>query len=108
MREPSEVPAVTSDTKDAVAQRMSDVARKWRVRTGGTGLVVVDGPGRGREIVFAWMDVERWKEWMKSMYGIKDAGSVRDGQENELEDVQVVIADHSVGPPVPRISSRLN
>lgn len=83
--------AVTSDTKDAVAQRMSDVARKWRVRTGGTGLVVVDGPGRGREIVFAWMDVERWKEWMKSMYGITVKGDTKD-----LDQVDVVIADHQV------------
>ncbi|KAI5119626.1 hypothetical protein M0805_007890 [Coniferiporia weirii] len=26
-----------------------------------------------RDVVFAWMDAERWASWMKSMYGIKSA-----------------------------------
>ncbi len=84
--------------KTKIMDRLRDIGQKWRVRTDGSGVV------HGREAVFTWMDGGEWADWMKSMYGIKDAGSVRDGQENELEDVQVVIADHSVGPPVPRIS----
>lgn len=83
--------------KTKIMERLRDIGQKWRVRTDGSGVV------HGREAVFAWMDGGEWADWMKSMYGVKDAGAVRDGQENELEDVQVVIADHSVRPlaPVP-------
>ncbi|KAF8960247.1 thioredoxin domain-containing 5 [Flammula alnicola] len=77
--------------KEKIMQRLRDVGKKWRVRTDGTLGVV-----HGREIVFAWMDGGEWAEWMKSMYGIQGAG-VHEGKEgeDELEDTQVVIADHS-------------
>ena len=38
-----------------------------------------------REVVFTWMDAERWASWVKSMYGIK-GGDVP----------SVVITDHRV------------
>ena len=44
-----------------------------------------------RDVVFTWMDGERWSNWLKSMYGIVDAG--------RAETPSVVIADHAVGVP---------
>ena len=52
----------------------------------------------GREVVFTWMDMDEWGKWMKAMYGIQpkndDHHHDYDGQ--DLEDVKVIIADHSV------------
>lgn len=79
---------ITASTKALSAkieERMRDVAKKWKVRTGGSGEV------NGREVIFTWMDAERWKEWMKSMYGLKV-----DDDDKDLDDVKVVIADHKV------------
>ena len=78
--------------KDKVRQRLRDVAKKWRVRTEGNGVV------HGREVVWTVMDKTKWANWLKSMYGIKDAATEpAEGKEHEeLEDVRVVIADHSV------------
>lgn len=42
----------------------------------------------GREVVFAFMDLDRWKDWLKSMYGI--ASVDKDG----LDSVPVVVVDH--------------
>lgn len=80
--------AVTKDNKEKVKEKFEEIGSKWRVRTHGTGRV----NGTGREVIFAWMDVERWKDWMKSMYGITAKSS------DELEDVDIVIADHQVRP----------
>lgn len=66
-----------------VEERIRDISKKWRVRTGGSGEVA------GREVVFSWMDAQRWKDWMKSMYGI-----TMDEDEDDLDDVKVVVADH--------------
>jgi len=74
--------------KAKVGARIRDIAKKWRVRTDGSGV------GHGREVVFAWMDSKRWAEWLSSMYGITS----EEGKVDELEDVRVVIADHSVSP----------
>lgn len=51
-------------------ERVKDVARKWRANKGATN------------VVFTWMDSDKWAKWLKSMYGFKESG--------------VVIADHSV------------
>lgn len=83
--------------KAKIMERLRDVGEQWRLRTDGSGVV------HGREIVFAWMDGGEWAEWMKSMYGITDAGVVVEGEE-ELQGVQVVIADHSVSPCYSRVS----
>jgi len=77
------IAASTPGNQDALSARLIELGRKWRSRTKGSGLV------NGREIVFTWMNADRWKNWMKSMYGIK-----MDNQPDELDHVQVVIADH--------------
>ncbi|KAJ2925492.1 hypothetical protein H1R20_g11602, partial [Candolleomyces eurysporus] len=75
----------TSNAKisDKIEGRVRDIAKKWRARTTGSGEV------NNREVIFTWMDAQRWKEWMKSMYGV----SV-DEDEVNLDDVKVVVADH--------------
>ncbi|KAF9076692.1 protein disulfide isomerase [Rhodocollybia butyracea] len=80
--------AVTSSNKDRVQQRMEEIGKIWRAATAGTGMLSGKGKSEERPVVFAWMDIERWKDWMKSMYGIKNKGFL------ELDDVDVVIADH--------------
>ncbi|KAG6813179.1 hypothetical protein H0H92_013299 [Tricholoma furcatifolium] len=77
------IAAVTPSMQDRVVQRIREVGKKWRAYTKGSGVV------NGREVVWTWMDAERWKDWMKSMYGIV----VQDGEEN-LEEVRVVVTDH--------------
>lgn len=49
----------------------------------------------GREVIFTWMDMDKWGDWMKSMYGIRMA---YDGS-GTLDDVPVIISDHKVRPP---------
>jgi len=80
--------AVTKSTKDKVEERMELIGKKWRLRTDGKGMIRDAQNGVDRPVVFAWMDMERWKDWMKSMYGIKNKGSVA------LDDIDVIIADH--------------
>ena len=48
----------------------------------------------GREVVFTWMDMNEWGKWMKAMYGIRPNDDYHD--HIDLEDVKVIIADHSV------------
>ncbi|KAJ3544178.1 hypothetical protein NMY22_g2872 [Coprinellus aureogranulatus] len=66
-----------------IEERVRDIGKKWRARTGGSGEV------NGREVIFAWMDTQRWKDWMKSMYGVK-----MDEDEEDLDDAKVVVTDH--------------
>ncbi|KAG6816905.1 hypothetical protein H0H87_001858 [Tephrocybe sp. NHM501043] len=77
------IAAVTGKMKGKVEEKVREIGKKWRVRTGGSGEV------KGREVVWTWMDAERWKDWMKSMYGIVVRENVHD-----LEDVSVVLTDH--------------
>ena len=70
---------------DKIRDQFSELAKKWRWRTEGSGTV------NGREVVFAWMDTDEWGKWMKAMYGIQ-----ANGDDQDLEDVKVIIADHSV------------
>ncbi|CAA7270749.1 unnamed protein product [Cyclocybe aegerita] len=82
--------SVSEQTKAKILRRIKDVAKKWRVRTEGSGLT------HGREVVFAWMDGSRWAEWLKSMYGFDGAQVNENGDEkHEVENVRVVVADHS-------------
>ncbi|KAJ6454695.1 protein disulfide isomerase [Mycena sanguinolenta] len=78
------IAAVGPDTREKVAERFRTIALKWRVHTGGTGVV------GGRSVVFTWMDAEKWESWMKSMYGLRKARGT------DVEDVGVIIADHQV------------
>ena len=79
-------------TRERVQERLRDLAAKWRARTAGTGRAGAKDATdlNGREIVFTSMDAERWGDWIKSMYGVKET-KVKD-----LDDVPVVIADHKV------------
>jgi len=79
---------VTSYNKDKVQSKFEEMAKKWRQKTNGSG--VVTGSKGDRQVVFAWMDLERWKDWMKGMYGITKGSQ-------EVDDLPVVIADHKVG-----------
>lgn len=74
-----------------IAERLRDLSAKWRARTGGSGEV------NNREVIFSWMDTQRWKDWMKNMYGIK-----MDEDEDDLDDVDVVVTDHKVRPILSR------
>lgn len=78
------IAAVTNENKDKVKERFRDVGMKWRARTQGSGEF------DGRDVVFTWMDSQRWGEWLKNMYGISKADA------EDLEHVPVVIADHKV------------
>lgn len=67
---------------DGVVETVRRLAGQWR-RTG----AAQHAPARGsRQVVFTWMDQERWTSWLKSMYGIKRPG-------------QIIIVDHSVRLP---------
>jgi hypothetical protein len=65
--------------RDQVVETVRGLAAQWR-RTNATQYTPAHGT---RQVVFAWMDQERWTSWLKSMYGIKGPA-------------QVVIVDHSV------------
>lgn len=82
------IAAVTKENKDKVKERFREISKKWRIRTLGSGIT------HERDVVFAWMDAERWSDWMKSMYGISKGGE----HHETLDEVRVVIADHKVRP----------
>jgi hypothetical protein len=65
--------------RDRIVETVRRLATQWR-RTSVTQYTPEHG---ARQVVFAWMDQERWTSWLKSMYGIKGPG-------------QVVVVDHSV------------
>lgn len=68
--------SVTKNTKEKVSDKVKEIGKKWRVSKSNKG---------GRDIVFTWMDADKWATWLSNMYGIK-AGN----------EPTVVIADHSV------------
>lgn len=73
------IAVVSERNRQNVISAIKSIGKQWR-----------EGEKAGqRDIVFAWMDGERWSSWLKSMYGIVDAGTV--------ETPSVVIADHAVG-----------
>ena len=75
------IAASKKDTSDKIKNGFRDLAKKWRLRTDGSGIV------HGREVVFTWMNTDSWGTWMKD--GHYD-------HYRDLEDVKVIIADHSV------------
>ena len=85
------ITASKKDTSDKIKNAFRDLAKKWRLRTDGSGIV------HGCEVVFTWMNTDSWGTWMKAMYGIQSNDD--DGHydhHRDLEDVKVIIADHSV------------
>jgi len=81
------IAASQSDRSDKIRDRFRELAKIWRMKTEGSGIV------HGREVVFTWMDVDAWGKWMKSMYGIQSNDDNHHHQ--DLEDVKIIIADHS-------------
>jgi thioredoxin domain-containing protein 5 len=77
------IAAVTQQHKDKVEEHLREVGKKWRIRTSGTGMI------HGREVIFTWMDMDKWADWLKTMYGITKISVT-------LEDVPVIISDHKV------------
>ena len=55
-------------------EKMKDVARRWK-----------DSKNAG-DVVFAYMDADKWGKWLKSMYGIRVG-----------DEPAVVVANHAVG-----------
>ncbi|KAL0575530.1 hypothetical protein V5O48_006453 [Marasmius crinis-equi] len=80
------IAAITEENAQSVKGKVAELGRKWRAKTGGNG--IAKGTRGERPIVFATMDAERWKDWMKSMYG------VRPKHTQDLEDIDVFVADH--------------
>ena len=64
------IAASPRDQMTETFEKVKDVARRWRANKGATN------------VVFTWMDSDKWTKWLKSMYGISGTG--------------VVVADHSV------------
>jgi thioredoxin domain-containing protein 5 len=73
------IAVVSERNRQNVVSAIKSIGKQWR-EGGKTGR---------RDVVFTWMDGERWSDWLKSMYGIVDAGAA--------ETPSVIIADHTVG-----------
>lgn len=73
------ITTVSERNRQNVISATKSIGKQWRE----------DGKTRQRDVVFTWMDGERWSSWLKSMYGVVDAG--------RAETPSVVIADHAVG-----------
>lgn len=70
--------AVPPTQTERAKEVLEGVARAYRQRAGAAG---------EKDVVFTYMDSEKWASWMKSMYGIRAANGPA-----------VVIADHKVRP----------
>jgi thioredoxin domain-containing protein 5 len=70
------IAAVNKGTREKVAEKMKEIGKKWRVRKLNKG---------NRDVVFTWMDADKWASWLKNMYGAK-----------ATEEPAVIIADHDV------------
>jgi hypothetical protein len=81
------IAVVSERNRQNVISAIKPIGKQWR-----------EGEKYGkRDVVFAWMDGERWSSWLKSMYGIVDAG--------KAETPSVVIADHAVSVLCPARSA---
>ena len=71
---------VTKATEKDISLKVREIGKKWKAKKTNKG---------SREVVFTWMDAEKWAKWLKTMYGITAS-----------EEPSVIIADHevSLGP----------
>lgn len=76
------IAAVTEKVRDQAMVALKTLANEWKLKTGGSGEL------NGKQLIFTYMDAEKWEKWLKSMYGIKKH------HDDDLADVKVVIADH--------------
>jgi hypothetical protein len=74
------VVATPKDAEAEVKEKLRIIGLRWRVKN---GIGSVD-----RDVVFTWMDKNKWGDWLKSMYGIR----AKDGDQG----VVVVVTDHNV------------
>ncbi|KAL5527020.1 hypothetical protein ACEPAG_5811 [Sanghuangporus baumii] len=95
------IAAVQPSHEYTAPEKMRDVAREWRSMLDREKVDSIvraeDGSEKekekekekermkARDVVFTWMDGEKWGSWMKSMYGIKAESNA---------EPSVVIADH--------------
>jgi thioredoxin domain-containing protein 5 len=77
------IAAVNKGSKEKVAERMKEIGKVWNVRR---MQKQADSEG-GREVVFAWMDADKWAKWLKTMYGMEVVSAEEPG---------IVVADHGV------------
>ena len=70
------IASVNEAKKEKVAEKMKEIGKKWRVRKLDKG---------DRDVVFTWMDTDKWASWLKNMYGVKTT-----------EEPALIIADHAV------------
>ncbi len=68
--------------RDRIVTTVRKLATQWRKK--GADQYAPAHSSEARQVVFTWMDQDRWANWLKSMYGINGPA-------------QVVITDHSVG-----------
>jgi len=69
---------VSEKNRQNVIPALRSIGKQWR-----------EGEKVGqREVVFTWMDAERWSKWLKSMYGIAGTGTA--------ETPSVIVVDHAV------------
>ena len=71
--------AVSAEGSSEASNLMRETAKAWRHFLEGNGL------GTERDVVFTWMDADRWASWMKSMYSVRT-----------VDLPAVIIADHQV------------
>ncbi|KAF8719074.1 hypothetical protein AX14_011491 [Amanita brunnescens Koide BX004] len=96
------IAAAPQNLDDKVQKKLGDLVAMWRSRTSGTGRATSSASGarlgkglrvkkelKEREVVLTWMDAEKWKDWIKSMYEIQYVEGM-----TALGDVEVVIVDH--------------
>ncbi len=77
--------AVPPEDKDIVGERVKLLGLQWRKRL---GELKSERGQTQKDVVFTWMDADKWSSWLKSMYGI---------QSDNLP--AVVVADHQVRYP---------
>jgi hypothetical protein len=72
------IAAVTKETSDEVAMKFKDIGKAWNRN---------HRNGDSKDVIFTWMDGEKWGSWLKNMYGIKVAAG---------SPPAIVVADHAV------------
>ena len=53
------IAASPRDQMTETFEKVKDIARRWRANKGATN------------VVFTWMDSDKWTKWLKSMYGLR-------------------------------------
>lgn len=82
--------------RDKVKYQVEQLAKEWKSKTDGSGEM------NEKQVVFTWMDAEKWKDWLKSMYGIK-----QHHDQDDLDDIRVVIVNHKVSKTIKSSTSLL-